>query len=57
MGKKRVWKSCSNCVSYQPTKHEGVCKYLTEYNQTPVYVHRNFKCVKWFTREEKTNGS
>ena len=51
MAKHRKWKSCTNCAQFQPVKQEGVCKYLTEYNGTPVYVHRNYRCVKHFDKE------
>ena len=55
---KRVWKSCASCSQFQPAKQEGVCAYLTDYNASPVFVHRNFRCVKYFNLEEsKSNGS
>lgn len=53
---KREWKSCNSCKQFQPAKQEGLCKYLGEYNNAPVFVHRHFKCVK-YVRKEENRGS
>ena len=44
--KRKMWRQCSNCSKWSETKREGVCGYLTEYNQLVVYTYRNFRCGK-----------
>ena len=54
---KKRWKDCSWCDHFQVSnKHEGVCKFLTDYNEAPVYVYNRFFCKKWQHEEEKKDG-
>ena len=44
---KRVRRNCHTCDQWSPVKREGVCEYLTGYNQQVVYTHPWFWCGKW----------
>jgi hypothetical protein len=45
----KKWKSCRDCKKWNLVGRlgkEGVCEYMTGYNQQVVYTPPNFRCIK-----------